>query len=393
MTGTEEQLSDALHGRVDHRELPSTPMSDVVATAGRIRRRRRVRTGVVTAAVVAVLATPFVLDAVHRPDTSPAPADPPWTDQSSTGAPLRVRLADVALGKPPAIAWLDGSDYVAADGTRTTLPVEQIRAATPYGGGFLVAKQGAGQVTLLDNELRQVWRKCAWSHFAVSDDGLRTAYQTTSCPGPIEGTLHFGPTDGTDERTAPTGPAGPAGNGPVGFLGDAVVVNSNNLRPPVLFDPDGTSTSIDALRFVTGVDEPLGLVSGQLASGGELHNVGAVVDPRTGAVKWQVPGWGLHTFSPDGSMVVGTQLDKLTLEVAIFDAETGERLHEFVMPRWFRSDRVGWEDDEHLLIATTQVHAQAILRTTLDGAIQRATEVAPYDPEVERLGLAPNLFP
>ena len=122
MTGTEEQLSDALHGRVDHRELPSTPMGDVVATAGRIRRRRRVRNGVVTAAVVAVLATPFVLDAVRQPDTGPAPADP----RGPTRPAPRVRLDDVAMGKPPAIAWMDGRDYVAADGTRTTFPVGQI---------------------------------------------------------------------------------------------------------------------------------------------------------------------------------------------------------------------------------------------------------------------------
>jgi len=44
-------------------------------------------------------------------------------------------------------------------------------------------------------------------------------------------------------------------------------------------------------------------------------------------------------------------------------------------------------------MSTIRIHEQAILRTTLDGAIQRATETAPYDPEVERFGLAPNLFP
>jgi len=85
--------------------------------------------------------------------------------------------------------------------------------------------------------------------------------------------------------------------------------------------------------------------------------------------------------------------DTRSLGFAIFDAETGERLHEFAMPLRFQANRVAWEDDEHLLMSTTQVHTQAILRTTLDGAIQRATEAAPYDPEGQRFGLAPNLFP
>jgi pimeloyl-CoA synthetase len=92
-------------------------------------------------------------------------------------------------------------------------------------------------------------------------------------------------------------------------------------------------------------------------------------------------------------MVVGMQFGKSSLGVAVFDAETGERLHEFALPRDFRANGVAWEDDEHLLMTTTQIHTQAILRTTLDGAIQRATETAPYDPEGERFGLAPNLFP
>jgi len=388
MSGPEELLSDALHDQVDHRTLPSTPMSAVVSTAHRFRRRRRVRTGLVAAAVVAVLATPFVLDARHDPGTSPAPAGPPSTYWSPTDADPRVLLANVALGDPPAVPWIDGSDYVAADGTRTTLPVDQIGAATPYRGGFLVAKH-AEKVTLLDSQLSQVWRECGLSHFAVSDDGLRTAYQTANCPGPMDGTLHFGRTDGSDERTAYLRPVGR----PVGFLGDSVVVSSYNLRPPVLVDPGGTSTSIDVLRSVGGVNERLGLVSGQHTSSGDVRVVGAVVDPRTGVVKWQLPDWSLDAFSPDGSMVVGTQLDKSSLGVAVFDAETGERLHEFALPRDFRANRVAWEDDEHLLMTTTQIHTQAILRTTLEGAIQRATETAPYNPEGQRFGLAPNLFP
>jgi len=387
MTSPEELLTDALHERVDRRHVPSTPMGDVVTRARRLQRRRRVRNGVVAAAVVAVLATPFVLDATHRPGTSPVPTDPAPTAPST--APLRVRLADVALGRPPAIAWIDGSDYVAADGTRTTLPVDRIGSATPYRGGFLVSAYGDYHLTLLDSSLRAVWRRCATAGLAVSQDGLRTAYPTGNC-GLAAGTLHHGPTDGTDEQTARFPSAGQI---PVGFLGETVVVSGYGGVSPALVDADGTTTTIDRLRRVSGVDDSHGLVSGQLASGGDVRVTGAVVDPRAGVVKWRAPGWTLRAFSPDGSMVIGMRLDDGGSGVAIFDAETGEQLHAFALPRRFGFTQVAWEDDEHLLMTTTQIHAQAILRTTLDGAIQRATEVAPYNPESQRFGLAPNRFP
>jgi hypothetical protein len=52
----------------------------------------------------------------------------------------------------------------------------------------------------------------------------------------------------------------------------------------------------------------------------------------------------------------------------------------------FRAHATVWEDDGHLLMATTQGHTQAILRTTLDGAVQRATETAPYGDSSDTLG-------
>jgi hypothetical protein len=51
-------------------------------------------------------------------------------------------------------------------------------------------------------------------------------------------------------------------------------------------------------------------------------------------------------------------------------------------------------DFESWLVAREPaLQRRAFLRTTPDGAIQRASETAPYDPEGERFGLAPNLFP
>lgn len=387
MTHAEDLLSDALHGRADGRELPSTPLGDVVSTARRIQRRRRARTGVVTVAVLAVLATPFAVAATRGTDASPGPADPPSTD-----ATPRVRLADVALGEPPAVAWLDGSDYVSADGTRTTLPLEDVTRATPYRDGFLVTVYGDEHVTLLDSELGVVWRRCTTGGLAVSADGLRTAYTTAGCGGE-DPVLHVGQTYGTgDEQTAPM----PLADGwPVGFVGDDVAVSSLNTHRPALVGPDGSSTPVSQLSVVVDADERLGLLAGQLAGGARQQLTGGVVDAATGSVAWSKPGWQLQAFSPDGSMVVGVTIGSGSRSIGwgVFDARTGAQLHEFATPAGFGFRTVAWEDDEHVLMTATQDGTEAILRTTLDGAIQRATDAVPYDDDDRRFGLAPNDFP
>lgn len=382
MTGPEELLSDTLRQRVDHRDVPSTPMSEVVGTARRIRRGRRIRNGVVAAVVVGVLATPFVIDAANRPGADPTPTDP-----SPTPAP-HVRLADVALGEPPAVPWIDGSDYVAADGTRTTFPIDGVTNATPYQGGFLVSSytNESGRLTLLDDQLREVWRTCGLPTMAVSQDRATTAYVAGGCRG-TQQALHLGRTDGSGaEQTGPIGDFGP-----VGILDSRVVTSSMNEGPPNLVDLSGGTTPLDALRTAAGVEPQRGLVSGQLAGDDPAKRfAGAVVDARDGSVTWSERGWQLLAFSPDGSKVVGIS-NTGSDAWAVFDSETGEHLHEFALPAGFEFRRVAWEDEEHLLMVTTQGRTQAILRTTLDGAIQRATDATAYvrDTTDYRFRLAP----
>lgn len=175
-----------------------------------------------------------------------------------------------------------------------------------------------------------------------------------------------------------------------------MVASPYNQGSPALLDLDGTSTTIDQLSHVGGVNTRLGLVSGQLAGGIVEWNTGAVVDPATGSVSWAKPGWQLYTFSPDGSMVVGLQTGGggTPREWGVFDAESGKQLHEFTTPAGFAFSKVMWEDDEHLLMSTTQGPTQAILRTTLDGAIELATEAVPFGADTQgiRFAVAPNAF-
>ena len=333
-----------------------------------------------------------------RPGPSPQPTAP-------------VRLADVAAGPPPTTAWLDGRDYVAGDGTRTTLPFDDVVRAAPYRGSFLLVRYGDGHVIWLDHDLDGEARWCGHGSLAVSQDGASTAFAvspaTPDCTGGAgtgndgsELTLHLGPNapSSAPDQTRPM----PLQDGAlVGVLGNAVVVSPYNEGAPALLGLDGTSTTIDQLSQVKGVNARLGLVSGLLAGSGQDGSgpeppTGAVLDPATGSVSWTKPGWELLTFSPDGSMVIGLRPggpDAMTW--GVFDASTGTQLHGFTTPAGFEFRTLVWEDDEHVLMDTTQGGTQAIVRVGLDGAIQLATEPSPFDGDTQdlRYALAPNAFP
>ena len=402
MTRPEDLLSDVLRERIEDYEAPSTPMRDVVSTSRRIRRRRRVRIGVATAAAAAVVAAPFVVAASRSTDTSIRPAGPRQPNHPA-------RLADVAVGPPPTIAWLDGRDYVAGDGPRTTLPFDHVTRIAPYRGTFLLVR-GDGHVVWLDHDGGAQW--CGHGSLAVSQDGASTAFAvspaTADCTsdgggggdgdgGGSEVTLHLGPA-GPSSVADQTRPMPPESAALVGILGNSVVASPYNEAAPVLLGLDGTSTPIDQLSHVTGVDPRLGLVSGQLARDSvDDPFVGAVLDPATGSMTWTKPGWQLLTFSPDGSMVVGVQpgAPDAALTWGVFDASSGEQLHEFATPAGFAFRFFVWEDDEHLLMSTTQGDTEAIVRATLEGAIQLATEPSPFNGDFQdlRYALAPNAFP
>lgn len=386
MTRVEDLLADVLRERADH-EASSTPLPLVVSTARRIRRGRQVRAGALTAVVVAALAVPFVVGAARSPDASTDPAAPPTTSQS----PGPDRLVDLPQGAPPAIAWLDGADYVAADGTRTTLPFDDVSRATPYLGGFLVAGSGTPRLVRLDDRMREVWRRCTLGGLAVSDDGLRTAYTTVGCGSGTDPVLHVGPTLGTaEERTVPMPVTDAA---PVGLLGESVVVGPYNSGPPLLVDADGTATPLDRLEVAAAVNEPLGLVSGQRAGGRQANQTGVVVDAETGAVVWSAEGWQLNAFSPDGSQVLGVRLDGSGTTWGVLDARTGETGSGLALPAGLEVWRAAWEDDGHFLLAVTEDGAETVVRVALDGGLERATDVVPADEGSRRFGFAPNRFP
>lgn len=72
-----------------------------------------------------------------EPAESPAPARTPPTTASPSPRPT---LADLPIGAPPRIGYVDHQVYVAPDGRRTPLPRRLgVSGIVPYAGGFLVA--------------------------------------------------------------------------------------------------------------------------------------------------------------------------------------------------------------------------------------------------------------
>ena len=143
-------------------------------------------------------------------------------------------------------------------------------------------------------------------------------------------------------------------------------------------------TPISSLGEARSVDEELHLVAGQLAG---HPNTAAVIDGGHHTVLWKRKGWALEDLSPDGSMVLGVEIGDGARGpggFGVFDARTGEVLHQFGQLAGFQAQQTVWEDDQHLLSVTTEGSTQAIVRTTLDGAIERATEAAPYDADSQR---------
>jgi hypothetical protein len=388
VTDTEDQIRQALRARVDRAEPVRTPLGDVVSTAHGIRRRRRVTTGVLAGAAVVAFAVPAAV-VVHLdrattstpvassgPSTS-ASSSPGSSPSSSTTAPAGVPLNDLPVGHAPRISYLLNSDFVSAEGNRTTLPAGgQVLSATPYHGGFLVAvdgPDGKARVLLLDNTLHKVWERCGEGTFGLSGDQLETAFVT-------------GPCDGTAPESASVGISTGMGDGeqtvqlrsgvqvPIGVLVAGAVVTSSDHGAWVNDFRSG-SQPIPGLGTAAGLSPDGRLVSGQVSG---QPDTGAVVDLASGQQLWAAAGWQLQKFSPDGSQVLALRWDASgATGWAVFDATSGDLLHHADLPAGYTADQVAWEDDGHLLLNVWQDRTTALLRSDLTGRLERATDVQP----------------
>ncbi len=382
---TEDQLTRSLHEVTEHTDYPTTPLATVVRRAGVVRGRRRRTTALAAAAAVAVVVAPAAVRLNRSPGTSSGPTVAPSTATSSPTAStsLPTSLADLPFGRAPGIDYLDGHTYLDMNGGRIQDPaLTTATSATPVRDGLLFA------VPRADPGLADLWVHttngdqrlgCGRDRFAMSDDGVVSAYWVTdSCSPGSAGRLY----EGTDNTMGEGGPGfvrTPAGVliDPVGLQTEAVVVNAWHGQDPTaeLIDiGTGAATPLSALRVVSGSDENHRVVSGELA-GRPVGQVGesAVVDATTGSVVWRTD-WQLGQFSTDGRYVVG--LSSAGDTYAVFDAVTGRKVAELPLATSGWITQVAWDFNDTLLAVVDDGSGHtAIVRFGLDGQVTRATPV------------------
>ncbi|HEU4811331.1 MAG TPA: hypothetical protein VFT00_04250 [Nocardioides sp.] len=380
MTDHEEQLLAAsLHARADHAAYTRTPVGDVVATARGIQRRQRRRNAALAvAAVVAAITVPTAVvlgtgaERTHDP-TGPATSTTPSATPGSS-------LADLQRGADPRIAYTDGHEFVSPDGTRSPLPVDYpISAITPYHGGFLIADdaelEGTVGLHLFDNEGHQVASWCTSGSPVLSADQLNTAFTTFPCSkihGQVSSVIRVGIGTGMGDGEATQDTGMPIRL--VGMLGERVVFGGMFGAGAWVTDLVNPPEVLPVLTSVADADSASGLVAGQ--SRDSDGRDGAIVDPDTGRVVATMPGWVLGSFSPDGSLVLGSNPDT-GVQVAL-DTATGDRVATLGPDTGLQVTSAPiWEDDSHVLLAVTSDDEQAIVRADLDGHVELATPVTP----------------
>jgi hypothetical protein len=384
---TEDLLTRSLREVTEHTDYPTTSLATVARRARVVRGRRRRTTALVAAAAVAAIATPGALWLNRSPDSSSGPTVAPTPTTSptvSTGS--ADSLTDVPFGRKPGIDYLDGDTYVAMSGGEIRDPaLTTATAATPVRDGLLFALPGDTP------DLSVLWIRtpsgdqrlgCGRNRFAMSDDGVQTAYWVMdSCSAGSTAKLY----DGADNTMGEGGPGFvPTTAGvlidPVGIQPGSVVVNAWHGQDPTaeLIDAaTGAASPLSALRVVSGSDENNRVVSGELAgqpAGQPGEN--AVVDARTGVVRWRT-GWQLGQFSDDGKYVVGVRSgDGSADSYAVFDAATGVKIADVPALASGWVTQVAWDFDDTLLaVADDGSDHTAIVRFALDGHVTRATPV------------------
>ena len=384
---TEDLLTRSLREVTEQTDYPTTSLATVARRARAVRGRRRRTTALAAAAATAAIVAPGAMWLNRSPDSSSEPTVTSTTTPSpSVSADTSASLTEVPFGRKPGIDYLDGDVYVGMNGGRIQdQALTTATAATPVRDGLLFALPG------VTPDRTDLWVHtpsgdhrlgCGRNRFAMSDDGVQTAYWVMdSCTVGSAGTLY----DGVDNTMGEGGPGSvPTTAGdviePVGIQPGSVVVNAWHGEEPTaeLIDATtGAASPLSALRVVSGSDENNQVVSGELA-GQPTGQVGesAVVDARTGKVRWRTD-WQLGQFSADGTYVVGLRSGGGSSDsTAVFDAATGLKVAD--LPAWAPGwvTQIAWDFDDTLLaVVNDGSDHTAIVRFGVDGHVTRATPV------------------
>ena len=390
MNTLEEQLHDALHGRVDALDQAPLSFTDVRHRARRIQRRRTIAAGAGIVAAVALLvpAGLAVTDVFPRSDAPPATNGPDLTE------PITIDPTAAPEGDAAGLPLLEiGEQRLLAGGEEYDLP-KTYRQITPYGDGWVaigLEEEGGSFLDILDANLAVEEGRVDARGLAVRSDGQRVAWAED------DGSQWRVLNADTTRQTEPISTELPPGalSQVVGFLpGDEVVVELLDTEAQkatmVIATRQGRAETIDTPFVTMSSSSPVsGLVAGQTSSGSASGSCSAVIDPRSGrtGTVWETCDHYLGQFSPDGSQLVGLGTDSGAAgspALSILDAATGESLLDFTVPAvgtrqndgryrtiFIEPYSVVWEDDDTLLAVVVDGAEQYVARLGLDGTVER----------------------
>lgn len=413
MNDFESRLRDQLRSEAAHVTANRSLAEGARRQAQRIRTRRLVGGGVLVAAATGV-AIPVVMSLGGSPYALPEPASTP--SPTSDGSPdpqpsssaqvvspderggtTTLGLDGLSAGAPPEIDWIEGQTLHTADGREITVP-DGVFDPLPFGDGLVgmtSSETGGWDTALVDADGNLTVHR--GSSPAISGDGEMITWYDADLRQ-----LRFARAGGA---TAPEPIAVDGAVGPVGFLGsDSLVVNVGDENPWLssgvrryLVSDGGDSALSESLLGAVAVSEAGQLVWGlteQLDSG-SCSGVFAVdsADPL-----WTTCDYRFHQFSPDGRYLLGTDIDSDgagDVIAVVVDARTGELVHRFEAPQPGYIGRTAFEGDDRVLLVYTTSYVEgegetAIIRCSLDGSCETATEVRPAELGTLVYGLSPH---
>lgn len=409
----DEQMRETLQ-----RHAGEAPRLDLaagsLAKARRIRRRRRVATGLAALAVAAV-AVPVgttvltgpggsTADVADRsPDAPDGTADPTTGRSDGAPAPLTVvSLRDLhGSRQAPSVPYIHG-DTLVQGGTARTIPeapadpydpkAPQVVDAATFGdgvGAFLLDPD-TGSLALRSTPRAALPRYTATTSPAIDHDGsvaFALSVVRSSLRPAEPSLLVYADTLDATPRTSPAGGLAvrqvmDVDHGVAVF--DATDADGNQVVGRAdLADASGSSVEQPwpDVVSVSAVDQSGGLMVARTATMGTgEHHCSAMLSTDDASELWRTCDWRPTEFSPDGSRVFAVAVDAegVGQATAILDAHSGKVIREFSTPGRF--GRATFESSNALDVVVVDRGRAAIVRCTESGACALATEPEPARP-------------
>lgn len=405
-TDIEERVAASLHQQAGGVNATPDLARKAYGRAHRLRLRRRIG-GAVACLVALAIAVPIgtnVVDLRGGGRTEIAPSDNraprPRATPSAVAAKPRVKvsldLSKLPAGRAPEVPWYAGG--VIHDGARTT-PVGNVEKGSmvsflPVAGGYVVQvscceRDGFGfpsttRLIGVDGKVRRVLPPGAAMPVASGDGRTLVWSEPVGGDSPDSSFLAADAATG-DERARTT----VRGNFPtaVGFLRGLVAWTDDEPDGGVtgLWNPEtGRVNRVEDLGQARATDGARRLlVTVDKAADNPAPCVGAVASSRRSRELWRACDVMSESFSADRRYVFGRLGNGDAPPAAVLDAATGRVVMEIGTPLVFgiyAEDGAGVtrpvvEHNGDLLVEVTQERRQALVRCSVGGRCERATDL------------------